>query len=326
MSSYLIYECILIPSIYCFLFTYIISFIIVIRSGDWFLVWIGLEINIISFLMIIYKRYRMIVGESCLKYFFIQRLGSSLFIGIFYLRGYLIGGIIILILSLKIGAGPFFFWFPSLCSGLDWISCFFIIFFQKVLPLILIFIFVHWILWFIAFVRLVVGMLGSFNQRNIKMLIAYSSIHHLGWILIVGCNRSIKWILYLVLYGIILYRVVVLLFSDDIIDLSSLFISEYKVIFIIGILRMGGVPPLLGFFLKWMALVNIINLRIIYLLILIMISVVILYIYIRVIYDIIILSKNEWGVGLIFPLYYYNIDNIRVIGIITGIIILFYFI
>lgn len=326
MSSYLIYEQIVIPSIYCFLYLYLISFVIVIRREDWFLVWLGLEINIISFLILIYKRYRIKTGESCLKYFFIQRIRSSLFIRLFYLSCYFIEGILLLILSLKIGAGPFFFWFPSLCSGLDWFSCYMLILFQKVLPIMLILIFVNIIIWIIIIIRLILGVLGSFNQNNIKRLIAYSSIHHLGWIFILGINKDIKWLLYIIMYILILWRVVILFINDDIVDLSIIFISKRKLLNIIGMLRIGGVPPLLGFFLKWIALVNVINISLLYLYILIIVSIVILYVYIRIVYDIFMISRVEWRGNLENYLYLENYEVIRVIGIIVGIILFVMFV
>lgn len=325
MSSYLIYEKIFIPSIYCFVFIYLIRFIIVIRGEDWFLIWMGLEINIISFLILIYKRYRVIIGESCLKYFFIQRIRSSLFISLFYLNYYLIGGVIIIILRLKIGAGPFFFWFPSLCSGLDWFSCYILMLFQKVLPLMLIFMFIHWIIWIIVIVRLLLGVIGSFNQSNIKQLLAYSSIHHLGWIVMVGILKRIRWMLYLIVYGLVLYRIVILLLNDNIVDLSLLFLSKYKIIFLIGILSIGGVPPLLGFFLKWIALINIFGVSNIYLFMLIVVSVLILYVYIRIIYDVMLGGRIEWTRRWIYYYYVDNVEIIRILGIIIGVVLIMFF-
>lgn len=312
---------ILIPSIYCFIFIYIIRFMIVIGGEDWFLVWIGLEINIISFLILIYRRYSLRVIESCLKYFFIQSLGSALLIRIFYLNNYMIGGISFLILRFKIGAGPFFYWFPSICSGIEWRSCLILIIFQKILPLLLIGIFIHWILWYVVIIRLFIGILGSFNQRNIKQLIAYSSIHHLGWILLIIERGEIRWILYLFVYGLVLFRVVGLLIIDDVVDFSIIFSSKNRTIFIIGILRIAGIPPLLGFFLKWIALVKIIEVNILYLIILIVVSIVILYIYIRIVYNIFIGGGTERCEDFVLFRKNSNIEVMSIIGIVAGIII-----
>lgn len=318
MSSYLIYEMIIIPSIYCFVFMYLIRFLIVMRREDWFLVWIGLEINIISFLVLIYRRYEVGEVESCLKYFFIQRLGSALLVGIFFLNYYILGSFISLILSYRIGAGPFFYWFPSLCSGIEWRSCFILIFLQKILPLLLIRLFIHWVIWFVVIVGLFIGVLGSFNQRNIKQLMAYSSIHHLGWIILVIIMKGFGWLLYLVLYGLVLFRVVCLLIKDNIVDLSVIYTSKRKFLFVIGLLRIAGIPPLLGFFLKWMALVIIVEVSLLYILMLIVVSIVILYIYIRIVYDVLIGGGMENCEDYIIYYYGSNVETISVIGIILG--------
>lgn len=286
MSSYLIYESIVIPSFYLFLFLYLIRFVMVVGGEDWFVVWMGLEINIISFLIIIYRRYEVGAIESCLKYFFIQSLGSALLIMLIFMDNSLLGGISSLVLRYKIGAGPFYFWFPRLCRGLDWLSCFILILFQKILPLCLIFFFIHWILWLVIIFSLVLGVLGSFNQRGLKQLMAYSSIHHLGWILILGMGGGIRWIIYLFVYGLVLIRVIFLFLKEEIVDLSIIFSSSKKKWLIMSILRIGGVPPLLGFYLRWLAFISFVECSLYYIIMLIVTSVVMLYIYIRIIYDI----------------------------------------
>lgn len=274
-----------------------------------------------SFLILIYRRYSLGVIESCLKYFFIQRLGSALLIRIFYFNYYITGGVAFLILSFKIGAGPFFYWFPSVCSGINWISCFILIIFQKILPLMLIILFIHWIVWWVIIIRLAIGILGSFNQRNIKQLMAYSSIHHLGWIILIIETRNVRWLIYLVLYRVVLFRVVGLLVKDDTVDLNIISTSKNKMVFIIGILRIAGIPPLLGFFLKWMALINIIEINILYLLLLVGASVIILYIYIRIVYDVFIGGRVNMCEDIILFKKNSNIEILSIIGVILGIII-----
>nr|YP_026091.1 NADH dehydrogenase subunit 2 [Habronattus oregonensis]AAT02502.1 NADH dehydrogenase subunit 2 [Habronattus oregonensis] len=311
-----------IPSVYCFLFLYLISFAVVMSGEDWFLIWLGLEINMMSFLILIYRRYSLGVVESCMSYFFIQSLGSAMLISLFYLGWDYLGGAVGLILSYKIGAGPFFYWFPSVCGGLEWFSCFVLMLFQKILPILLICMFIHWVLWLVIIISLIVGVFGSFNQNNIKQLLAYSSIHHLGWILMIVMKENYVWFFYLMLYGVILYMVVALLIDDEIVSLSMVYSCNKKVWFIVSMLSMAGMPPLLGFYLKWMALLNIVNYSMVFLMLLVFSSVIMLYIYVRMIYSVIMSGGLEmswmWDMNM---LYNYKIDLLGMMGVLGGLLV-----
>nr|YP_010248807.1 NADH dehydrogenase subunit 2 [Phintella cavaleriei]QTT58085.1 NADH dehydrogenase subunit 2 [Phintella cavaleriei] len=299
---------------------YMVSFIVTMSSDDWFLVWVGLEINMLSFLVLMFRRCSLKIIESCLKYFFIQSLGSALFISMFYLNYYEMGYMWLIMLSYKIGAGPFFYWFPSLCSGVNWLICYFLMIFQKFLPLLLISMFVCWFMWLMAWMSLLMGIFGSFNQNNIKQLLGYSSIHHLGWIYMIGMNNGeIFWLLYLMLYSVVLLSVVILLIKGEVINFIKMYSSEYKLLFILSMLSMAGLPPLLGFYLKWMALLIIIEFSKLYLMMMVLVSVVMLYIYMRILYDIFMggSMKNSW---FSWKLSKYNIfvDIYSIMGIMMG--------
>nr|YP_009058773.1 NADH dehydrogenase subunit 2 [Plexippus paykulli]AIM52639.1 NADH dehydrogenase subunit 2 [Plexippus paykulli] len=309
-----------IPSLMFFMFLYLMSFGMVLGGEDWFLIWLGLEINMMSFLILLYRRYDMSVIESCMKYFFIQSLGSALLISILYGGGGVLGSMSSLILGFKIGAGPFYYWFPSVCSGLNWGSCFMLMLFQKVLPLCLIFMLIHWVIWIIISISLVMGVLGSFNQSSMSELMAYSSIHHLGWILIIVMNSSLSWMIYLMVYGFVLLSVVLLMISNEVVNFNEMFMSESKVWFVVSMLSMAGMPPLLGFFLKWMALINVISFGLFYVLALVLVSVIMLYVYLRVVYDCVmgggvevswVLLKDRTQYGLM-------IDMSGMLGVVVG--------
>lgn len=248
-------------------------------------------------------------------------MGSAFLIRIFYLVWMDMGGVIFIILSYKIGAGPFFFWFPRLCSSLEWSSCYILMLFQKFLPLLLISLFVNLLIWIIVIVRLLVGVIGSFNQVDLKQLIAYSSVHHLGWIIIIIVKDNLRWIVYLIMYGLLLIRVVLLLYKSDIINVRILVNNKRKIIFIIRMLSIGGIPPMLGFFLKWMALINVVNISLIFLIILVLVSVIILYVYIRIVYDVFMGGGVE-GCNNCIINYYTDIrEVISIVGIFIGIVV-----
>jgi len=107
------------PSILAFAVVYITRFLLVMRCDDWLIVWVGLEINMVRFVLIIFKRGDIIKRESAMKYFFIQGIGSALFIRIFYLDREILRNISPFILRYKMGGGPFYFWFPSLCERIS---------------------------------------------------------------------------------------------------------------------------------------------------------------------------------------------------------------
>lgn len=314
MSSYLINEIILIPSIYYYIFVYILRFVIVIYSNDWFMVWFGLEVNIISFIVMVYKRFRIKGVESCLKYFFIQSLGSGIIVSIIFYRRNVIRIMLLLVLRLKLGAGPFFFWFPVVCEGLNWTSCYLLITFQKIIPLILICLFLRKIVRWIVVIRLLFGVFGRYNQVKIKQLIAFSSIHHLGWILLCIINGGYYFIVYLFIYRLVLLGIFYYLIKNNVIYIMDIIKYKDKWIFILGIIRIAGIPPFLGFFLKWIAFNYIINIGILWIVTLIIISVIMLYVYIRLIYDTMIgYSKTvSWDIFLYSSdkNYYYDIINI----------------
>lgn len=329
MSSYLIKELILISSLYVYIYLYFMSFILVIRGEDWFIIWIGLEINMIRFIIIIYKRYIQESVEVRMKYFFIQSLGSALFLRIFYINKEWLGELMCSVLGYKIGVAPFYIWLVSVCNSLEWLSLFILLTLQKIIPLILINFFIGWICWLFVILRLVIGVIGAFGQKFLKILIVYSSIHHLGWLILCSEYSDMLWILYLFMYMLIIICIVIILIKNEIIYLFCIDEWKRKMWFAFGILRIGGIPPFLGFFLKWISFIYIIKMRILYIFFIILLAVVIFYVYFRVVFDVFIyLNCGRFCDTYIGEKFYvYIIDVINVIGLMIGLgIIIFIYI
>lgn len=273
-----------------------------------------MEINIISFIVLIYQRFRLKGVESCLKYFFIQRIGSVILISVLYYNRRIVRIYLAIILRYKLGAGMFFFWFPSVCMGLRWFSCYLLITFQKVIPLILIGLLKSKIVWLVVIMRLLFGILGRFNQIDIKQLMAFSSIHHLGWMILCIMNDDYYFIIYLLIYRFVLLGIVYFVIDNEITSLLELGKIKGKWWFLIGILSIGGIPPLLGFFLKWIAFIYISKIGILWFMLLVISSVIIFYVYIRLLYDVIMgFNKVEsWtNVTLLYKNRYDFVNIIR---------------
>lgn len=267
--------------------------IISISSTSLFGIWIGLEINLISFIPIIInlennKKSR----EAAIKYFLIQAIASAIVIfrSLYYylIRGYSFSftpnAIITLALAIKVGMAPFHFWFPEVLEGLNWINALLLLTWQKISPLLILSLFFHSnILLPLALTSAILGAISGINQTSIRKILAFSSISHLGWIgRIIYLNSSL-WIDYFFIY---IFTRLILCLSFWILNLnyfSQLTLVKNlneKFIIFINLLSLGGLPPLLGFFPKWIAMITIRN-NFPILIILISSSLITLYFYTR---------------------------------------------
>lgn len=314
MSSYLINELIA-QSLWLFWLIYLSSFLFMLSNDDWFLVWIGLELNILRFISIIFRK-KVLNIERCMRYFFVQSVGSGVLICGFYGGVKLTEVLGVMVLRYKIGAGPFYFWFPVICRRLSWFCFGILASLQRVIPLILIRIFLNSFLILVGFIRLVIGVLGSFNQTNLRKLIAYSSVHHVGWIVICIFLGAGKWFIYLFIYFFIILGIFYFMWLKETLVICSINKIKIKWGCVLGMLNIGGIPPILGFFLKWWVFKEISIVRRGIMFFIIIISVIMFYVYFRVSYGILLDSSIEvgWDVkGRVVKLV--RIDGVYLIGI-----------
>lgn len=114
------------------IFIMIGTFLVLTRSS-WFIVWIGLEINIIGFVPFVGVG-GMMASEGIFRYYLVQTVGSMILFLMGVVGGVRLGywmfvydllfkgGLIIAVISLRVGAAPFHFWVLSVREGLDWVS------------------------------------------------------------------------------------------------------------------------------------------------------------------------------------------------------------
>jgi len=197
-------------------------------------------------------------------------------------------------LLIKLGSAPFHQWFPSVASGLSWLINFILITWQKLAPLILVSYIISYNYVFIIAVglRCVVGSLGGINQSSMRKLIAYSSINHLGWMLL-GAYHGVGYLLvYYLIYILIRLVIVYYLLSSGIYYLSQMYylipVGGVPVLFGLNWISFGGLPPFIGFFPKWVLIrIGITSGQFILLRLIILISLFSLFYYTRVIYVVI---------------------------------------
>nr|YP_009355902.1 NADH dehydrogenase subunit 2 [Papilio rex]APC61770.1 NADH dehydrogenase subunit 2 [Papilio rex] len=283
-----------------FYFILIFSTLIAISSHSWLGCWIGLEINLLSFIPLISNQKNLLSSEAALKYFLTQAIASinflfSILIKMILLKNFEINNLISIMINssmlMKMGSAPFHFWFPNIIEGLSWFNCFILMTWQKISPMILLSYYMNNnFLMLIMIINVIVGILGGINQTSLRKLMAFSSINNLGWMLITLMISENLWLFYLIMYS---FLISILCFTFNLLNtyfINQLFImnmnSMIKISLLINFMSLGGLPPFLGFFPKWITInFLIMNKFFIISFIFIMMSLIMLFFYIRIIYS-----------------------------------------
>nr|AZQ05984.1 NADH dehydrogenase subunit 2 [Catomerus polymerus] len=290
---------------FMYLYFLISGTLISVSSSSLFGMWMGLEINLMSFIpMIINLEYNKKSSEAAIKYFLIQAIASSLVIFsslmFFLYSGNLIpyspNFIITLALCTKLGMAPFHFWFPEVLEGLNWVNSLLLLTWQKISPLVILSLFFYSkILLIIALVSAVMGAISGLNQTSMRKILAFSSISHLGWISSLMLFNSSLWMDYFLIYS---FTSFIICFSFWLLNFNyfsqlvlSLNLSK-KLVIMVNLLSLGGLPPLLGFFPKWVAIMTLSS-NFPTLIILIFSSLITLYFYTRLCFSTFTLSLQN---------------------------------
>nr|YP_010567896.1 NADH dehydrogenase subunit 2 [Faxonius virilis]UZC55659.1 NADH dehydrogenase subunit 2 [Faxonius virilis] len=276
-----------------FFFTLVLGLVLCISSDSWFGAWVGLELNLLSFIPLISSSSNRYSSESILKYFLVQVLASIMIIfsALFILMMVNLKMVFSLSLMLKLGAAPFHFWFPQVMEGLNWIQAMILMTFQKVGPMILLSYLVYdkWSLIMIftsAVVSAAVGAMGGLNQLYLRKIMAFSSINHMSWMFFAMILSEYCWLLYFSIYCLLSFLVVVNFYLQQAYHFSHLINSSFplipKILSMMSLFSLGGLPPFLGFIPKWFIIQEMIACNYFYpLMVLLMCSLVTLYFYIR---------------------------------------------
>nr|UFZ13099.1 NADH dehydrogenase subunit 2 [Protohermes spectabilis] len=250
--------------------------LISISANSWLGAWMGLEINLLCFIPLMSNSNNMISNESALKYFLAQALASSVLLFSIIISSLLNGMVFfseissisqIMLMSallLKLGAAPFHFWFPSVMEGLDWINGLILMTWQKIAPLVLLtYNYSSFFMSMIVIFCLFTGAIGGLNQTNLRSLMAFSSINHLGWILSSMMISESLWITYFLFYIFLSFMIILIFINFKIYSftqINSILNNSpmNKFILFSNLLSMGGLPPFLGFFPKLLVIQNLI--------------------------------------------------------------------
>nr|WRY72383.1 NADH dehydrogenase subunit 2 [Agnesiella irma] len=260
-----------------------------ISANNWIMVWCGLEISLISFIPLMVTKL-LISSESTMKYFIVQSISSSMLMLsmlIMVMKGdYNYNYMLTTSLLIKMGVAPFHNWVLSIIEGLDLIMVMILLTINKIAPITLMS-YILTTMMIIICLTILTGSIMGLNQNSIKKLIGYSSIFNMGMLISI-MKFNLMWSLYLMVYSVLLIMLYSIMKVTKINFINQMVFSENlstKLSLWLTMLSMGGMPPLLGFSIKYMVMMTMIMMKYISLIILmVMASLMTMFFYMRMMF------------------------------------------
>nr|QZK21779.1 NADH dehydrogenase subunit 2 [Drepanotermes sp. QLD_042] len=301
------------------LITLVSGMLVSVSSNSWLGAWMGLEINLMSFIPLMSNVKNMYNTEASLKYFIVQVLASATLLfmvvmktlteDLFTFEGSIYTPMIICTpLLLKSGAAPFHWWFPGVMEGLSWENCALLMTVQKAAPLMLMsyLIDINAFTLSIILMSTIVGAIGGMNQTSMRKILTYSSINHTGWMLIALTTSENLWMVYFMIYSTLALTVVsaIKLSGVSFINQTMMTNKETKLMkfmMFTSLLSLGGLPPFLGFLPKWIVIQAMIANNMTPLATIVVVtSLITLYYYLKISYSsfMILSTEPKWNVSM----------------------------
>nr|AXI98740.1 NADH dehydrogenase subunit 2 [Pseudoniphargus sp. 1-Murcia] len=289
------------PSFLLFIIFLLFSVIFTISSNSWLFAWVGLEMNLLSFIPITLKKLNKYNTEISIKYFLVQSISSVYLLFFFlFMKSYIIITIM-LALMLKMGAAPFHQWLPSMADGLSWPSLFILLILQKLNPLILLSfltkssVLLNIMYVFILFSALI-GSVGGLTHSSLRKILVYSSISHMSWILASFLTSNWAWFNYFLIYAFILLSLIVSLYKTEIFTINDMLLknkTSISLLISVSIMSIGGLPPFSGFVPKFIVIQPLLSDKLFFTLFFLLISTFIsLFFYARMFLSILLLKNS----------------------------------
>jgi NADH-quinone oxidoreductase subunit N len=285
----------------------VLGMFFMVSSNDLMSFYLGLELQSLAlYILASIDRDNLKSNESGIKYFILSALSSGLLLyGCSLLYGFtgstnfeeislkmefentgaVFAMVFVLVgLAFKVSAVPFHMWTPDVYQGSPSSVTTFFAVVPKVAGIAILIRFVQipfeqltdqWknILIFMALASMILGAIAAIGQTNIKRLIAYSSIGHIGYALagistgtVTGYSSSITYISIYAIMNLGVFGCIFLMkkegkYCEDIRDLAG--ISKQNpllaISFLIIMFSLAGIPPLAGFFAKFYVFMSVIE-------------------------------------------------------------------
>nr|YP_010363749.1 NADH dehydrogenase subunit 2 [Trichiurus brevis]UNZ13102.1 NADH dehydrogenase subunit 2 [Trichiurus brevis] len=262
------------PYIYsALLLTLGLSTTVTFMSSHWLLAWMSLEINTLAIIPLMSKSHHPRAIEATTKYFLAQATAAATLMFASTTNAWITGQwnidqmthplpttMITLALALKLGLAPLHTWLPEVLQGLDFTTGLILATWQKLAPFALL-LQIHpnnsTPLIILGLASTLIGGWGGLNQTQLRKILAYSSIAHLGWMTLVLQFSPQLTLIALLIYIIMTLSTFMVFKFNEATNINSLASSWAKAPLLTSLtplllLSLAGLPPLTGFAPKWL--------------------------------------------------------------------------
>nr|QKK36461.1 NADH dehydrogenase subunit 2 [Trioza erytreae] len=245
---------------------YLLSIIFSLSSSSWILIWMGMEMNLISFIFIMLNHpIYMMKMESSMKYFLIQSLGSLIFLltinnsMIYYNEKFLIFAMVPpMALMLKSGMAPLHSWTPMIVNKFSMKNVFLFFTLQKLVPFFILFSSWNYMISYISNINIIIGTIGGMTQSSLIKMMIFSSINNTGWMMMSMMNSFSLFLLYFMNYFVLSFFMMKFIFKLQIKWIIQINILSMKIkwFYFMTVMSLSGFPPFMSFTPKWLIMKN----------------------------------------------------------------------
>lgn len=293
-----------------------LGMMVMVSAGNLLTIYLGLELLSLSlYALVAFNRDSASSSEAAMKYFVLGAIASGLLLyGLSMIYGatgtldiatvkgaikadgaksmILAFGLVFIVVAIafKIGAVPFHMWVPDVYHGAPTPVTLYLSSAPKIAAFVMIMRLLvggleglaeHWqmMLMLLAVASIALGNIVAISQRNIKRMLAYSAISHMGFFLLGilsatenGYSAALFYVMIYAIMSVGAFGVIVLLSregfeADQLDDLKGLNYRHpwYAFLMLLFMFSMAGVPPTIGFYAKLMVIQSVVEVNMLWL-------------------------------------------------------------